>query len=140
MQEKGCLISLTLSYQCRCLLCLFHFPPSSVSLLFFFFFFFSLLYLAGTKKNMVRFIAEKTFCLYFFFFLFLFLSLFSRFSRVISQLIISRRVFVNISIGIQFFFSRFPIFSLRARKSQQYIFIFHQNCCVIVIYFYFNEL
>lgn len=106
VQEKGCLISFTLSYHCRCLLCLFHFPLSSVSLLSIFF-----LFTLSCWKNAVRFIAEKTFCLYFRFIFSLFFSLFSSriltTSTVISQLIISRRVFIK-------FFNKnsilFPVF------------------------------
>lgn len=72
-----------------------------------FFFLFTL----SCWKNAVRFIAEKTFCLYFRFIFSLFFSLFSSriltTSTVISQLIISRRVFIK-------FFNKnsilFPVF------------------------------
>lgn len=115
VQEKGCLISFTLSYQCRCLLCLFHFPLSSVSLLSIFF-----LFTLSCWKNAVRFIAEKTFCLYFRFIFSLFFSLFSSriltTSTVISQLIISRRVFIKFFNKNSILFLVFAIFSFSVEK------------------------
>lgn len=147
VQEKGCLISFTLSYQCRCLLCLFHFPPSSVSLLSIFFSFYFIL--LKKRKKTVRFIAEKTFCLYFRFIFSLFFSLFSSriltTSTVISQLIISRRVFIkffnkNSILFPVFLFSRsllrksttiyFHFFPLRRERRllrDCYIFLFQRS-------------
>lgn len=114
VQEKGCLISFTLSYQCRCLLCLFHFPPSSVSLLSIFFsFYFILLKKRGSfyRRKDILFI----FSLYFFS-IFLSLSRILTTSTVISQLIISRRVFIKFFNKNSILFLVFAIFSFSVEK------------------------
>lgn len=81
-----------------------------------FFFLFTL----SCWKNAVRFIAEKTFCLYFRFIFSLFFSLFSSriltTSTVISQLIISRRVFIKFFNKNSILFLVFAIFSFSVEK------------------------